>query len=159
MPGRPQSSPGASSPSRAATLPTTAPPPVTAAQEIGSGTQTTAESHPQDTIRPTVPALIVQGAPPGAQIFIDDQMVAAADSTGQGSISSLAPGQHRLRVGLNGYQEYRQDIALQTNQTSIVTAKLDPYELPALIAPTKAPIVPFAPAIPAPAIVVARFST
>ena len=80
-------------------------------------------------------------------------MMAAADSTGQGSISSVAPGQHRLRVGLNGYQEYRQDIALQTNQTSIVTAKLDPYELPALIAPTKAPIVPFAPVIPAPAIV------
>ena len=154
VPGRPQSSPGAASSSRAATLPTTAPPPVTAAQEIGSGTQTTAESHPQDTIRPTVPALIVQGAPPGAQIFIDDQMVAAADSSGEGSISNLAPGQHRLRVGLNGYQEYRQDIALQTNQTSIVTAKLDPYELPALIAPTKAPIVPFAPAIPASAIVV-----
>jgi WD40 repeat protein len=154
MPDRPQSSPGASSLSRAAALPTTAPPPVTAAQEIGFGTQTTAESHPQDTVRPTVPALVVQGAPPGAQIFIDDQMVAAADSTGQGSISSLAPGQHRLRVDLNGYQEYRQDIALQTNQTSIVTAKLDPYELPALIAPTKAPIVPFAPAIPAPAIVV-----
>ena len=149
----PQSSPGAPSPSRAATLPTTAPPPVTAAQEIGSGTQTTAESHPQETIRPSVPALIVQGAPPGAQIFIDDQMVAAADSTGQGSISGLAPGQHRLRVGLNGYQDYRQDIALQTNQTSIVTAKLDPYELPALIAPTQAPIVPFAPAIPPRAIV------
>jgi WD40 repeat protein len=152
-PGRPQSSPGAPSPLRAATLPTTAPPPVTAARDIGSGTQTTEESHPQETIRPTVPALIVRRAPPGAQIFIDDQMVAAADSTGQGSISSLAPGQHRLRVGLNGYQEYRQDITLQTNQTSIVTAKLDPYDLPALIAPTKPPIVPFAPAIPAPAIV------
>jgi WD40 repeat protein len=153
VPGRPQSSPGASSPSRAATVPTPALPSVTAAQEVGSGTPTTAESHPQETIRPTIPALIVQGAPPGAQIFIDDQMVAAADSTGQGSISSLAPGQHRLRVGLNGYLEYRQDIALQRNQTSIVTAKLDPYELPALIAPTKAPIVPFAPAIPATAIV------
>jgi DNA-binding beta-propeller fold protein YncE len=153
VPSSPQSSPGAPSPSRAATLPITALPPITAAQEIGSGTQTTAESHPQETIRPTVPALIIQGAPPGAQIFIDDQMVAAADSTGQGSISSLAPGQHRLRVGLNGYQEYRQDIALQTNQTSIVTAKLDLSELPALIAPTMAPILPSAPAIPAPAIV------
>jgi WD40 repeat protein len=153
VPGRPQSSPGAPQPSRAATLPITAPPPVTAAQGIGSGTQTTAESHAQDTIRPTVPALIVQGAPPGAQILVDDQMVATADSTGQGSISGLAPGQHRLRVGLNGYQEYRQDIVLQTNQTSIATAKFDPYELPALIAPTKAPIVSFAPAIPAPAIV------
>ena len=150
-PGRPQGLPGAPSPSRAATLPAT-PPPVTAAREIESGMQTTAESQPQETIRPTVPALIVRSAPPGAQIFIDDQMVAATDSTGQGSISSLAPGQHRLRVGLNGYQEYRQDITL-TNQTSIVTAKLDPYELPALIAPTKPPIVPFAPAIPAPAIV------
>lgn len=153
VPSRPQSSPSAPSPSRAATLPIIALPSVTAAQEIGSGTQTTAESHPQETIRPTVPALIVQGAPPGAQIFIDDQMVAAADSTGQGSISSLASGQHRLRVGLNGYQEYRQDVALQKNQTSIVTAKLDLSELPALIAPTKAPILPFAPAIPAPAIV------
>ncbi len=153
VPGNPQSSPGASSPSRAAILATTAPPPVTAAREIEPGTPTTAESHPQEIIRPTVPALIVRSAPPGAQIFIDDQMVDVADSTGQSSISSLASGPHRLRVGLNGYQEYHQDIALQVNQTSIVTAKLDPYDMPALIAPTKPPIVPFAPAIPAPAIV------
>src|SRR5207253_11182062 len=60
------------------------------------------EAHDAGVVRPASPALVVEGAPPGAQIFVDDQLTASTDLEGQAKISPLAPGQHRLRLRLNG---------------------------------------------------------
>jgi WD40 repeat protein len=100
--------------------------------------------------RTLVPALVILGAPPGAQIFVDDQFVASINSTGQASISSLAIGKHRLGLRLNGYLDYDQGIQVQEEQTSTVRAKLEPFELPASNAFARAPIVAGIAAIPAP---------
>src|SRR5437660_5876742 len=56
------------------------------------------------------PALVIEGAPPEAQIFVDDRLTASTGSDGQAKISTLSPGQHRLRVTVNGYQDYEKDI-------------------------------------------------
>jgi TonB family protein len=48
---------------------------------------------------PASPALIVEGAPPGAQSFVDDQLTFSIDSDGRVKISRLAPGKNSLRLG------------------------------------------------------------
>ncbi len=74
------------------------------------------------------PALVIEGAPPGAQIFVDDRLTASTGSDGEAKISTLSPGQHRLRVTVNGYQDYEKDIDLRAGQTSSVAAKLEPFD-------------------------------
>jgi WD40 repeat protein len=103
-------------------------------------------------IRPAVPALIVQGAPPGTQVFVDDQLLASTDPSGQASISTLATGQHRLRLSVNGYRDYDQSVDVQTGKTAAVTAKLRTIDPPVLSAPSIAPVLGVEPAIPAPII-------
>jgi WD40 repeat protein len=100
--------------------------------------------------RTSVPALVILDAPPGAQIFVDDELVASTNSDGQARISTLALGQHRLRLRLNGYLDYDQGIQVQEEQTSTVTAKLEAFELPASNALQRAPIFAGMAAIPAP---------
>jgi WD40 repeat protein len=94
------------------------------------------------------PALVIEGAPPGAQIFVDDQLTASTDLDGRAKISTLSPGQHRLRVTLSGYQDYENGIDLLAGQTSRVGAKLEPFELPILTETAKAPSLEFRATIP-----------
>src|SRR2546426_1060978 len=94
------------------------------------------------------PALVIEGAPPEAQIFVDDRLTASTGSDGQAKISTLSPGQHRLRVTVNGYQDYEKDIDLLAGQTSSVAAKLEPFEPPVLTEEAKAPSVEFRATIP-----------
>ncbi len=101
---------------------------------------------------PASSALVIEGAPTGTQIFVDDRLTGAIGLSGQAKISAVAPGQHRLRLTLNGYQDYELGVDLHGGQTSTVTAKLKPFELPALIAPAKAPILMVTRAIPPPVI-------
>jgi WD40 repeat protein len=101
-------------------------------------------------ISPPPPALVIEGAPAGAQIFVDDQLTASIGSNGQAKISTVAPGQHRLHLKFNGYGDYEQSVNLRPGQTSTVAAKLEPLEPPALTAPTKAPLLAVTPAIPPP---------
>ena len=97
------------------------------------------KAYDTGVVRPASPVLEIEDAPPGAQIFVDDQLTTSTDLEGQAKISTLAPGQHRLRLRLNGYQDYDQGIDLSAGQTSRVVAKLEPFELPILTAPAKPP--------------------
>jgi WD40 repeat protein len=108
------------------------------------------EDHPTEIVRPAVPALVIQGAPPGAQIFVDDELVASVNSDGQASISTLAAGQHRLSLKLNSYRDYDQSIDVKSEETSRLTAKLEPLGMPTLSAHARAPILAVAPTILAP---------
>jgi WD40 repeat protein len=91
------------------------------------------------------PALVIEGAPPGAKIFVDERLTASTGSDGQAEISTLSPGQHRLRVTVNGYQDYEKGIDLLSGQTSRVAAKLEPPILPEV---PKAPSLEFRATIP-----------
>ena len=94
------------------------------------------------------PALVIEGAPPEAQIFVDDRLTASTGSDGQAKISTLSPGQHRLRVRVNGYQDYEKDIDLLVGQTASVAAKLEPFAPPVLTEEAKAPSLEFRATIP-----------
>ena len=112
----------------------------------------TVEDAAAQVIRPFVPAIVIQGTPPGTQIFVDDQLVASTNPAGQAGVSTLAAGQHHLRLRVNGYRDYDQDIDVQTGKTSTINAQLDPLELPTLSEPAKSPVLSVATAIPAPVI-------
>jgi WD40 repeat protein len=103
-------------------------------------------------IRPDVPALVIQGAPPGTQVFVDDRLVASPSPNGQISISGLGAGQHRLRLKLNGYQDYDSAVDVQTNKTSTITAKLEPLNLPVLKGSPTTPVLSLTAALPPPVI-------
>ncbi|HYK51366.1 MAG TPA: GAF domain-containing protein [Terriglobales bacterium] len=102
-------------------------------------------------ILPVVPALVIQGAPPGTQVFVDDKLVASTSSNGQTSISALGTGQHRLRLTLNGYRDYDSQVDVQTDKTSTITAKLEPLNLPVLNGSPTIPVLSAA-ALPSPVI-------
>jgi WD40 repeat protein/putative methionine-R-sulfoxide reductase with GAF domain len=105
--------------------------------------------NPPDVIHPPVPALVIQGAPPGAQVFVDGHLVSATNSEGQASISALATGQHDLRVTLEGYLDYDQGIEVREDQTSTVVARLEAFPIPASDVSVMVPLVAGTPAIPA----------
>ena len=129
--------------------PSTAPP-AARSTAVSSPKPATAESRAAKSVGSAVPALVIQGAPPGAQIFVDDQFVNSINSAGQASISTLPAGQHRVHLRLDGYRDYDQGVNLQANQTSTITAKLEPFEPPALGASAIAPVVAVPAVLPAP---------
>ena len=94
---------------------------------------------PKDVEALNSPVLVIEDAPAGAQVFVDDQLAASIDSTGHTRISTLTPGQHRLRLTLNGYRDYDQGIELIEGQTASITAKLESLEAPPSSQPAKAP--------------------
>ncbi len=102
------------------------------------------------------PMLAIKDAQPGAQIFVDDKLTASVDSEGQAEISSLIPGQHNLRLTLNGYRDYTQRVDLAGGQISIITPKLEPSEPPipaepiktAALIPPLSPVKSITPSLP-----------
>jgi hypothetical protein len=76
--------------------------------------------------KPAAPAvvLIVESTPGGAQVFVDDELIARASAEGRLKISTLTPGQHRLRLALEGYRDFEQTIDLSSPGPNKVTAAL-----------------------------------
>ncbi len=114
----------------------------------------TAENQATQVIRPAVPALVIQQALPGTQVFVDDRLVGSANPAGQASIPALPAGQHNLRLKFNGYQDYVQVVEIEAGKTSSITAKLAPFEVPVLTGPpassSPAAVLVVAPALPPP---------
>jgi hypothetical protein len=124
------------------------------AETLPSTNRPAAENQATQVIRPAVPALVIHEALPGTQVFIDDRLVASANPAGQASIPALPAGQHNLRLQFNGYQDYVQVVEIEAGKTSFITAKLAPFELPALTGlpanSSPAPVLALAPAMPTP---------
>ena len=99
------------------------------------------------TVAPSVPALIVNGMPPGTQVFIDDQLAGSSDASGKAVISTLNTGQHHLHLSINGYRDYDQSVDVQAGKTSSVAARLEAFNLAPVAA---APVAAVAAPLPAP---------
>ncbi len=103
-------------------------------------------------ITPPSSTLVIEGAPSGTQMFVDNRFTGAIGLGGQERISTVAPSQQRVHLTLNGYQDHDQSIEVKSDKTSTVTAKLEPFQLPISSPPTSAPMIAAAPAIPAPGV-------
>lgn len=68
--------------------------------------------------------LMVESTPGGAQVFVDDELIARTSPGGRLKISTLAAGQHRLRLALEGYRDFEQTVDLASASPTTVTAAL-----------------------------------
>jgi formylglycine-generating enzyme required for sulfatase activity len=76
--------------------------------------------------QPSGPAiLMVESRPGGAQVFVDDELMARTSSEGRLKISTLHPGAHRVRVSLEGFPDFEQAVELQEGKAITVVATLD----------------------------------
>ena len=93
---------------------------------------------PAHTLSPATPAvaLIVESTPGGAQVFVDDELIARTSAEGRLKISTLAPGQHRLRLALDGYHDFEQTIDLVSPGPNKVMAALQAGHAAPLPPPT-----------------------
>jgi len=64
--------------------------------EAATGSKPLAENLGTEVVPP---ALVIEGTPPGAQIFVDDRLTASTGSDGEAKISTLSPGR-LLAVGI-----------------------------------------------------------
>ena len=127
------SSSSSSSPAKVeSTTPSTSKPPAAENQVAGN---VIVPSPAAPVIRPAMPALVVQRLPTGIQLFVDDQLLATTDASGQASIPALVAGQHHLRLTGSGYRDYDQTIAVQAGKTLAIAPKLEPRDAPILNAP------------------------
>jgi WD40 repeat protein len=129
------SSPSSSSSSPAkveSTTPSTSKPPAAENQVAGN---VIVPSPAAPVIRPALPALVVQRLPTGIQLFVDDQLLATTDASGQASIPALVAGQHHLRLTGSGYRDYDQAIDVQAGKTLAIAPKLEARDAPVLNAP------------------------
>jgi WD40 repeat protein len=99
---------------------------------MSSGSNATIESVPEagveksaEAIPNTKTSLIVDG-PPGTQIFVDDQASSNITTDGSARIPYLSPGQHHLRLALQGYQDYDELINVVPGKTLRISDALVP---------------------------------
>ena len=74
---------------------------------------------------PAFSTLRVVSQPGSVQVYVDDRFKGVT-SEGEGVlvVENLAPGSHRIRLGLPGYKEWRQEVTLTAGDTLEVAAKL-----------------------------------
>jgi len=83
------------------------------------------ESKPEAPLASSRPALIIECTPGGAQVFVDDELIARTSTQGRLKITTLTAGQHHVRVSLEGYRDFEQTTDLAASGTTIVTGTLE----------------------------------
>jgi hypothetical protein len=74
------------------------------------------------------PILSIESTPGGAQVFVDDELIARTSAEGRLKIPALAPGKHRLRLAHDGYRDFEMPIELGSTGTTTVVATLQAAE-------------------------------
>jgi len=73
---------------------------------------------------PGAPVLEVYSSPGGTQVYIDDSLVARTSAQGHVRISTLPPGEHHVRLSVEGHDDYETSISLAAGKTETVRATL-----------------------------------
>lgn len=97
---------------------------------------------PAPPATPAAALLQVEGAPKGAEIYVDDEFKGQASGEGRLKIPGLSAAKHVVRVSADGYQEKVETIELAAGETRIYTPNL-----------ARAIKTPAAPAAPPPLII------
>jgi hypothetical protein len=83
-------------------------------------------------LAPRAPELEVESTPGNAQVYVDDRLTSSTSTDGRVIIPGLKPGEHKIRVSLQGYKDYEQSVTLEAGRTASVTATLTPRVSPRL---------------------------
>ena len=73
---------------------------------------------------PAATKIVVQSNPGGAQVYIDDEPIGTTSPEGRLKISTLVPGQHRIRISLEGYQDFSRNFDASQGEETDVDASL-----------------------------------
>ncbi len=76
-------------------------------------------------LAPKPPTLVVTTNPGGAQVFVDDELIARTSAEGRLRISRLTAGSHKLRVSLDGYPDHEENLDLVAGETLAVSVHLE----------------------------------
>ena len=77
-------------------------------------------------VAPKPPTLEVTTTPVGAQVFVDNELIARTGQEGHLKISALTAGLHKLRVSLDGYGDYENAVDLKAGMALEIHATLEP---------------------------------
>ncbi len=92
--------------------------------------------------------LIIESSPGGAQVYIDDEPIGTTSPEGRLKLSHLTPGEHRVRLSLQGRRDSEQTIQLTAGQTTTVTAALEEARVEVPPAPRREPPPETPPSVP-----------
>ncbi|HXG67026.1 MAG TPA: SUMF1/EgtB/PvdO family nonheme iron enzyme [Blastocatellia bacterium] len=74
-------------------------------------------------------ALVVQGAPPGSQVFINDALRGTIAADGTLKVADLTPGDVNVRVAHDGYADFSATVSGKEKEEKTVAATLLPLEI------------------------------
>src|SRR5579872_3848249 len=74
---------------------------------------------------PAVTIIVIQSSPGGATVYIDDEPVGTTSDQGRLKLSTVPPGQHRIRISLDGYRDFYSNIDVSQGQETDVDATLE----------------------------------
>lgn len=103
-------------------------------REISSKPEPPAPTHKseaaavQPSAAPAPPILLVETTPPGAEIYVDEERAGKTSPEGKLKISTLGPGEHRVRVSAPGYDDLSRKVEMTAGQTNTVAVALAPQK-------------------------------
>lgn len=99
---------------------------------------------PQVTPSSAPPVLMIESNPGQSEVYVDDEPVGTTSQAGRLKLTRVAPGSHRVRVSLSGYQDYEQAVTLTGGGTTSVSASLQRVQVAQITPPpqTQVPVQP-----------------
>lgn len=74
--------------------------------------------------KPTAPVLMIHSTPGHAQVYIDDAPIGTTSTEGLLKLPALSPGDHKVRLALEGFSDYEVVAKLVPGETTTLEAKL-----------------------------------
>ncbi len=93
---------------------------------------------------PTAPdqaLLLIEGAPKGAEIYIDDEFKGQVSRDGRLKIPALSPEKHVLRLSVEGYKDKVETLEFAAGETRTYTPNLTPLVKPPAAPPAPKPLL------------------
>jgi hypothetical protein len=85
-----------------------------------------------------LPVLMIEATPGGAQVYLDDEPIGTTSPKGVLKYTRLAPGSHRVRLSLAGYDDHEETVQLVAGETAQVSTTLQAATAPAAPPPVTA---------------------
>jgi hypothetical protein len=77
---------------------------------------------------PAPPVFMLETTPAGAEVYVDEERVGKTGPEGKLKISTLAPGEHRVRISAQGFDDLTRNVELVAGQTNTVAVALAPQK-------------------------------
>ena len=100
--------------------------------------------HPGSKVPRQPAALMIQSTPGGAQVYVDGEFEGTTSSQGKLKIAVSEPGQHRIRLSLQGYRDREELLNLSEGTITAFVGNLDGVPPKA----TEGPLTGISPRVP-----------